>query len=142
MYLYLSSDSCTDIFPFNTANDFRVKLPKTLTLNDHQSSWSLALIDLELPKLAGGYKPAFITFESRTCSSAIYKTDLRPVLQRLYYSQIKKRAAVVIDNPRYVSLNTSSLDVIDLYLLDDKGAGVSFLPGPLTCTLHLVRSDK
>lgn len=142
MYLYLCSDSCTDIFPDNNASDFRVKLPKTFFLRDQNCSWSIALIDVDLPKLVAGYKPRFITFESRTCASAIYKTDLRPVLQRLYHFQIRKGTPVIIDNPRYVQLNAKSLDVIDLYLLDDQGARVSFAPGPLCCTLHLLCTEN
>lgn len=142
MYLYLSSNSSADVFPENVANSFRVKLPKTLVLNGRDCNWSMALIDVDMPKLPSGYKPKFITFESRTCASAIYKSDLRPVLQRLYYSQIRRGTPVIIDNPRYVQVNTKSIDVIDLYLLDDQGASVSFTPGQLTCTLHLLRVDN
>lgn len=142
MYLYLSSDSCSDIFPYNSASDFTVKLPKTLSLRGDDCSWSIALIDFDLPKLVADYKPKFITFESRACAPAVYKTDLRPVLQRLYYFQIRRGIPVVIDNPRYVRLNAKSLDVIDLYLLDDQGARVSFTGGALSCTLHLVRSEN
>lgn len=140
--MYLSSDSCSDIFPENSANDFRVKLPKKLCLKGYESTWSLALIDIDLPKFADGYKPDFITLESRVCVSAVYKSGLRPVLQRLYFSQFRKSLPLVIDSPRYVQVNTKTLDVIDVYLLDDKGAKVSFKPGPLVCTLHLIRSEK
>ena len=60
MYLYLSSDSCSDIFPYNSASDLTVKLPKTLRGDD--CSWSIAVIDFDLPKCEECYKPKFITF--------------------------------------------------------------------------------
>lgn len=142
MYLYLTSDCNADVFPENTASSFRVKLPKTLDLKEKNCSWSIALIDVDMPKLSGDYKPNFITFESSVCAPSIYKLGLRPVLHLLYYPQIRRGFPIIIENPRYIQLNTKSIDVIDIYLTDDKDEKVSFSTGHLTCTLHLLCTDN
>ena len=141
MYLYLSSDSCTDIFPNNSANCFRVKLPQNLHLRT-TDKWSIALLDFDPPKFKDDYKPRFITFESSSCVPSAYKSGLRPILQVCYYSEMKRGLPIRIANPRYVRLNTKHFDSFDMYLRDETDKDVSFKSGALTCTLHLVKEDS
>ena len=138
--MYLSSDSCREIYPYNTANDFRVKLPQTLQLHSAEK-WTIAILDIDLPRLEDEYKPHYITLESSVCTPSVYTNGLRPVLQRLYFSQIKKGSPIIFSNPRYVPLNTSTIDVLDMYITDSSGRKASLKQGAVECTLHLVRQD-
>lgn len=141
-YLYLSSHTSKDIYPFNTANDFKAKLPLTLNLNGAVGKWRMALLDIDLPKLEEGYKPNYITLETSLCAPSVYHNSLRPILQRLYYSEIKKGQPITIDSPRYVTINTSNIESFDLYILDQTDQKVSFKTGHVYCSLHLVREEE
>lgn len=136
LYLHLTSDCNLDIFPENTANAFRVKLPQTLELN---GVWTIALLDVDMPKLVEDYKPKWITLQSTLCAPSVYKTDWKPVLQRFYYYHVKKGSPLVMERPRYVLVNSRNIDFIDLFILDESGEKASFKRGHLSCTLHLIR---
>lgn len=137
-YLYISSSSHEDLYPTNSPADFKVKLSRGVkAVNFNQ--WSVALIDIDLPPLRAGYKPSYITILGSFCTPTHYFTSLQPVLQRLYFPQLKKGRPLSIDIPRYVRVNTDGLDVVRLYLQDDQGHPPSFERGELTCTLHLQR---
>ena len=140
MFLYVSSDTCQEIYPGNSSTHFRVKLPKPIKLKNF-GEWSIALMDIDIPKLAEDYKPKFFVIHSSLCTPTVFQASLKPVLHRLFYTQIKTGRPLTIDNPRYVPLNTKSLDIIDLYITDDQGLTPSFRPGSSTCTLHLSKTE-
>ena len=136
LYLYISSNTSKDIYPDNRAANFRVRLPQTLYL---QGSWSIALVDIDMPKLSDNYKPQHIIFQSSVCKPCVHKDSLDPIIQRLYYSEIRKGQAVYIAQPRYLLVNNSILEVFDMHITDDLGNKVSFKEGSLECTLHLMK---
>lgn len=140
LYLYLSSNSCKDIYPSNNANAFRVKLPQTLHLYEAEK-WSVALLDINLPKLEEGYKPGYITLESSVCKPSVYKNGSRQVLHRLYFSQIRKGSPIMISSPRYVQLNVSHIDTFDMCITDSSGQIEPFKKGTVDCTLHLLKQE-
>jgi hypothetical protein len=141
MYLYLSSDSCKEIYPSNAPDEFRVRLPQALHLSE-PDSWSLAILDVHLPRFSTGYKPKFIVFESTVCTPSVYESSLRPILQRLYFHELRRGLPVRILSPRYVTVNTKDLHTFDLYLRDENGSRISFNSGHLSCTLHLVKESS
>lgn len=141
VYLYISSNSSKDIYPSNSANDFRVKLPQSIYLNHSHGSWAIGLLDLDLPQFDDGYKPQFITLESSSCVSSVYRSSLKPILQLLYLSEIRKGKPIRIANPRYVKLNTRQIDSLDLYFRDDTGHKPSFKDGPVNLTLHITQEE-
>lgn len=138
MFVFLSSDANTNYFADNSPTSFRVKLPSQITLSP-PGEWTVALVDVCTPKLATGYKTDFITINSPICQPCIVNSSLAPILHRFYFRELKKGGAVIIDRPRYVTVNTDSFDHLHIYLLDSDGAKPSFSNGDLQCTLHFVR---
>lgn len=135
-YFYISSDSCQDIFPENSAALFRVKLPRVIKLHKAYE-WSLALVDIQIPKLKAEEKPDFLTLYCSVCTPTVYHSTLRPVLQRFYFHQLKFGRPIEIQNPRYMPISTQSLDTIEFKIEDSRGQRPIFRPVSLTCVLHL-----
>ena len=138
IYLYLSSDTSKDIYPDNHAGSFRVKLPQTLYLG---GKWTIALLDIDLPKISQNPKPHHITLQTSISTPCIYKSGLNSVIQRLYFSEVKRGLPVYITNPRYMPVSINILDTFDMFITDDKGQKVPFEPGSLECTLHLLKEE-
>lgn len=136
MYIYLTSTSSTEFFSFNSITNFKVKLPKTLKLTPF-GNFSVALLDIDLPKLQQNYSAKYITLYTSICQPSISETGLKPVLHRIYFSHFRSGKPLTFFPLKYISLNTEALDVIDLYLIDDTGRPPSFRPGQLSCTLHI-----
>lgn len=137
MYLYLSSTQSTQFFVNNSPAAFRVKLPKRLKLCSSQR-WSIALLDICLPKLKSGYKPLYLTVNSSVVESSVVSMDLMPTLNRIYFQQLKKyRPLLIFEHPRYIPVTTDTMETLDIYLTDSEGNKPSFDEGELLCTLHL-----
>ena len=139
-YFYLSSDTGAALYPQNAANNFRVQLPQTLRL-DPKYSWSLSVLDIDLPKFSSGYNPKYVTIETGICNLSVCRNGLSPILQRLYIDDLDKQHSITITNPRYVSLNANNFDALDIYINDHLGEPASFESGSVECTLHLTRED-
>ena len=132
--IYIYGSSAKDLYEENEPDTFRINLGTTLDL---EGKWEMALMDIDLPRLTTNYKPQYITLYSSVCTSSIIGAAQRPILYRFFKSDLRYTKALNITTPRYVPLNTDSLPVIDIYLLDDKGEKPSFQKGQTTCTLHL-----
>lgn len=137
MYIYTSSSENPDYFTGNTATDFRVKLPKTLHKR-HNTQWSLALLDIHIPDFSTNYTTDYITVGTPVCEESIDNASLRPVLNRVYASQLETERFLTFDSPRYIRLTVDTLDTIDINLTDSTGGKPSFAQGRVTCTLHLL----
>lgn len=140
LYLYISSKSCEHLYPDNDSSNFRVRLPTVIRLQGTKP-WSVALLDIDLPKPETDYKPVYIVLSSSVCAPTVYHTTLQPVLQRIYFQEIKSGKPLRFEAPRYVPVNIASLEIFDLCIFDDKGQRPSFKSGHLSCTLHL-RQDS
>lgn len=140
MQLYITSTTSRDIFPGNNVNKFITKLPRNLNLTPH-GTYSIALLDIDLPRFQPDYTAKYITIYSSLCHPCIYNASQRPVLTRLYYSDMKIGKPFHAQYPRYVPLNTDTLDCLDIYMLDDRDLPPSFKPGQLTCTLDIRKKD-
>ena len=140
MYIYVSSHQSNEYFTDNTAVAFRVRLPKRLNLQQSWE-WSLAILDISLPKFTDEYKTDYITINSRTCEPSIVNTALQPILNRIFTKELQEGSPVTFDTPRYVRLTQDILDTVDIYLTDSQGRAPSFTPGHVSCTLHLTEGS-
>lgn len=141
MYLYLSTKkNGSDEIP-NVKNLYELvfKLPKSIKLAPF-GDWSIALVDIDLPKLEENYRPQYLVIFSSVCAPCVFQQDLKPVMQNLYYFQIRSNKPIIFENPRYVKINKEALDTIDLYITDENGDSPSFKNRTLACTLH-IRKD-
>jgi len=139
MYIYLSSDQSDSYFTANNTATFKVKLPKTIHLSDN-SKWSIAILDIDLPRFSDGYKTDYITINSPICEPSIVGNTLSPILDKVYFWYVSKGKPVTFATPRYIPLSVNVLDTIYIYLRDSTGHAPSFKAGHLTCTLHLSES--
>jgi len=140
--LYLSSRSDLQLYPENTSASFRVRLPDPIKIPESEK-WTIALLDLDLPRCESSYKPSFITIHSTLCTSSVLGPARQPVLQRVYYQDIKSGRPFRFETPRYVPLNVAFLEVLDVSLYDEQGQRPTFKTGVLNCTLHLRKTgDK
>lgn len=139
MYFFLTSDSNREYYPANTVNSFRVKLPNHFSLHT-SDNWSVALLDISLPRLTTGYTPDFITVNSPLCHPSVVNSSLQPILRRFYYKEIGENPVIIPDSPHYMTINTASLDDIHIYLSDHNGSQPSFESGRVCCTLHFKKN--
>jgi len=136
LYIYVTSDSSNDLYPGNDPSHFRVNLPQTVkTENPH--SWFLGLVDIDLPKLKENYKPDFLVISCSICAPSYVGNSLQPVLQRLYFGEIKSGRSLRFETARYVTVNSESVDLLEFRITDDQGEKPSFKAGKSSCTLHL-----
>jgi hypothetical protein len=135
MYVYISGEQSANFFQDNTHASFRVKLPKILKPS-YGCKLQVALLDIELPKLADSYTTNFITINTDICEPQIVGLSLQPVLNRIYYPDLITSKPIIFDDQRYIDVTTENISSIHIYLLDRHGNYPSFKPGPLTCTLH------
>jgi hypothetical protein len=139
MYLYVSSDQSDSFYHGNSPTAFRIKLPRRIDLNPSKK-WTIAILDIELPQLLDSYKPRYITVNTNVCQPSFSNSSQAPILQRLYYNQLKKKGACIFDHLRYIPVTADSLDSLSIYLTDDQGGEPSFKSGHSYCTLHIETS--
>lgn len=137
MYIYISSTESPDYFTGNTAASFRVKLPKTLH-KPHDTQWFMAILDINIPDFTDNYSTDYITVSTPVCEESIDNAALRPVLNRIYNTQLDTEHFLTFDTPRYIRLTVEALDTVDIHLTDSLGGKPSFAQGKVTCTLHLI----
>ena len=140
MYLYLNSSSHKRLFPSNIASNFTVKTPKVLDVSP-SGGCSIALLDIELPEFADNYKTKYISVYCSLCQPSLHGAELRPVLTRLYFNDVKHGGPFRFDTPRYIPLNTGSLNYFNIFILDDKDLPPSFNVRELLCTLHITKKN-
>lgn len=139
MYIYLTSTASLEYFPNNSVTSFRVKLPKPLNLKP-LGRYSVALLDIDLPKFQQNYAAKHITLFSNMCQHSVSDNTLKPILHRLFFADLRSGRPQILQSPRYVGLNSENLDIIEIYLLDELNQPPSFRPGQLSCTLHIEES--
>jgi len=133
LYIYVTSDT-SDIYPDNDQSDFKVVLPQLVKT---EGIWYVGLQDINLPKLKDNYKPDFLVISCSICGPSYYENSLLPVLQRLYFGEIKSGRPLRFDSPRYVTVNSDTIDSLEFHITDDQGEKPSFKAGKSNCTLHL-----
>lgn len=137
-YIYMDSLTCSDLYPENSASKFRFKIPMPVKLDENQK-WSVALLDIDFPKASEEYNPNWLTVSSSLCSQSVLGSGLQPVLYRFYYSEIKRGKPFRVEHPRYIRVNVTHLDIIEMVIRDDRGVHLPFNNKRLTCTLHVTR---
>jgi hypothetical protein len=136
MYLYFNSEQSQSFFSNNSYSSFRIKLPKSLPNPSPGCVWTLALLDIQLPRFNKGYTTQFITVNSDITEQQILGQTLQPVLQRIYKTDLNKIKPVVFDDHRYITVTQSCITSMMIYLLDAQGQSPSFKPGILCGSCH------
>jgi hypothetical protein len=121
--LILHSDDCLDLYPNNKASDFRILLPKPLTLI---GNWVCSLEEFyylgnDLPK------------NVYVCCN-IVEESVWPKIPLLHY--IKGDKKQIILNPYEKSIRLDDVTLIHIYLLDEK-LQLFHLDGKLTGVISI-----
>lgn len=135
-YVYISSNASKQYFPANESTHFRMTLAKPLSL---YGDWEVALTEINLPKLAQGYKPEYIAIECSFCIDSFVNGGQDQLLDRFFLSELRPSDVIRLTRPHYVKVNTDLLHTLQLNLYDETHAKPSFQSGNLHCTLHLRR---
>lgn len=120
MYLYLSSKPSA-IYPENTASNFTVQLPRTIS-----GVKECGVIEVRLPNTP--QKSLFVCTD--LCEDSIVDNNSLQVLRRVALK------TVIPNVVTYVPLRVQSFDRICVYILKDSGQ-IATLTGETTITLHL-----
>ena len=120
MYLYLNSKPSTH-YPENTAADFSIQLPRTLS-----DVKECGVIEVKLS--SAPQKPVFLC--SDLCVESITNNQTRPVLRRV--GQKTFTPSIIT----YVPLRVSSFETIRLYIRKESGEQANLM-GETSVTLHL-----
>lgn len=135
MYLYISSDQGQEYFPENNSSSFKVKLPKTLYFPKNQS-WFISLMDIQVPKLKDPTVP-YVLITSSVCDTSIVEQGFKPVLHKIYPSQISKGKPIIPSSEHSVPLTVDHLSVLDVNIISPTGDIVAFRPGHSYMTLRI-----
>ncbi len=124
MYVYVDSKP-TVYYPENTASDFTVQLPASIS-----SVSECGLIEVRLPSTTG--KKLFLCID--ICEGSILNNKVLPVIRSL----IKKDSAP--SHIVYIPLRTHTFDSIRIYICDESGQLAKLArpaTGETSLTLHL-----
>ena len=120
MYVYLSSKSSAE-YPENSASDFTVQLPKTIS-----GVQECGILEVRLPSSPS--KPLFVCTD--LCEDSIVNSKSLQVLRRVPLKTVIPHLVT------YVPLRVQSFDKIRIYIIQDSGQ-IANLVGETTITLHL-----
>ena len=120
MYVYLSSKP-SEQYPENTATDFTVQLPRSISCVEE-----CAVVEVRLPSTPP--KPLFVC--TSLCGDSIVNSHSLPVLRRV---AIKTFIPSFVT---YVPLRVQSFDTIRVYICKESGDQAT-ITGETTVTLHL-----
>lgn len=134
MYIYLTSNGSQTFFSENSSTEFRIRLSRPVTV---YGRWEIAILQVSLPHFKSGYSPAYIDISTSVCLPSILNGSEKPILNRIFFTEIIEGACIRFHRPYYLTVNTENLHVIDINLYDDKGDKPSFDDGEVCCTLHL-----
>ena len=138
-YIDLCSTQSDNAFPDNTNSSFRISLPKNISLFPEEG-WCVALVDMKLPQLANDYKTDFIRIEMLECQTSVDCTQIRPTLFKAYNFETDRGQHICPNPLRYVGLMSSKLNILHFNLTGSSGAAISFAPGSVYCTLHVIKA--
>ena len=136
MYIYLSNTDSLNIYPTNTPGKFYSKLPNTLYLD---GQWDCALLQFQYVNKYFHSVPSNLFVCMDLCLESIADNRKIPILRRISNVkniQIDQTIESTFDQLVYVPLKQKVIDVIEIYIVDEKSNPIIFSQGPLLTTLH------
>ena len=126
-----------NIYPTNTPGKFYSKLPNTLYLD---GQWDCALVQFQYINKYVHTIPTSLFVCMDLCLQSIIGNRKLPILRRI--SNVKNMQSneiieATFDHLLYIPLNQKVIDVIEIYITDEKSNPVIFSQGPLLITLHM-----
>ena len=126
-----------NIYPTNTPGKFYSKLPNTLYLD---GQWDCALVQFQYINKYVHTTPTSLFVCMDLCLQSIIGNRKLPILRRI--SNVKNMQSneiieATFDHLLYIPLNQKVIDVIEIYITDEKSNPVIFSQGPLLITLHM-----
>ena len=126
-----------NIYPTNTPGKFYSKLPNTLYLD---GQWDCALVQFQYINKYVHTIPTSLFVCMDLCLQSIIGNRKLPILRRI--SNVKNIQSneiieATFDHLLYIPLNQKVIDVIEIYITDEKSNPVIFSQGPLLITLHM-----
>lgn len=138
IWLVLNSNGCDEYYPENTAFQFTSHLKCPLVLDGY---WTVGLYEFYADRQINTKprnKDNLLYIYCSLCEPIIVDGDRRPLLRRIIKSKTNGWN-VVFDRPMYIKTQASNTTVnkIELNIVNSLGEPASFLKKPVTVTLHL-----
>ena len=135
-YIFLSSSDSKQINSTNKPHDFTVVLPQSISFNREEGTeWTVALADIAITNQGDLTKTILVFCD--IVSPSLIRGSYNPVL-RSFPSQTLKSTSLFL--PYYLPVNSSLIERIRIYLVDDKLKPITFDESKgdieLTCSLH------
>jgi hypothetical protein len=139
-YLHVNCNDSSEFYPTNDPSDFRIKLPRPLTL---EGEWECGLINLSFwPQFATSEKPKEIYICTDLIGNSYAMDGLHPILKRISVPEnVITKVNINYAHVDFITLNQSILQTVQLYIMDNTGVAPSFLTKDLYCSL-LLRKKK
>ena len=129
-YLYLT---------LNGKGDFYTHITPHITLDDDHD-WCVGLLDVEMsPPLREPYVVCGDICEASHVGDKILSSLRRICPPRIRSNATKQQISFIV--PHYVNLIRKLLDMVNVYILDDKGGRISLPESTLRCTLHIRQNN-
>lgn len=140
-YLHVNCNDSTSIYPDNDPADFRIRLPKPLSL---EGEWECALLNISFwPQFHTSEKPKelYICIDEIANSYAV--DGLYPILKRVSVPEnIITKVNLIYPHLDFLPVTQSLLQSVHVYIMDNERLQPSFIIKDLYCTLHLRRKIK
>lgn len=131
--IVLSSSDSVKYHLNNTVTDFITELVVPFHL---KGAWEVALIDIHMSlSTQSRLKP--INIYCDLCDESNVNGVLSPLLRHMPLTKVKLMQHLQFSTPIYVSLKTSEIKRVRMYIRDDHDDTPTQITDPLSCTLHI-----
>jgi hypothetical protein len=137
-YLHLNCNDSSKFYPSNKPADFRINLPKPLSLDGY---WECALVNISFwPEFESSVKPKEMYICSDIVGNSYALQNLYPVLKRVSLQEnLITKVNTNYSHVDFVPVTHSVLQSVRIYIIDNAGLTPSFLIKDLYCSLLLRR---
>ena len=137
-YLNVASNQNNTSFPDNRTSSFRLTLPKIMRLLP-TGQWAIAMVEMKTPEIDPDYNTDYIRIETPECRPSVDQNDVRPVLFKAFITNATGGHIIAPSVLQYIPLATDNLHTMSFNITGSNGEEVSFKPGNLYCTLHVIQ---
>lgn len=131
--IVVSSEDGKHLFSNNKPYDFRIKLNRTLQLDDY---WVIAVTEFTTMERDDSIRKHELFIFSDICQDSFVGNNEQPLLRRIYFDNITQNN-IIYDNPYYIPVRMGGVQHMHFYIKDQNGQDASFLKQKVTITLHL-----
>ncbi len=124
------------IFPDNKTSDYRIKLNKPLKFDSGR--WIFGLSEFYMTSDNPQSDPKLLQVMSNVCASSHVEENQRPILRQIPLSATQTIIGIDFHPSFYLPVPHMYLNILHIYITDEKGHNISLGKGTTSYTLHFM----